>query len=221
MIKVANLKKLTVCLVIFAFWGTADLFAAKPKIPKNKAGALYHSHATGSYTLSEQGSSNSNSASANLIGFGFFYERLFLDRFSTAFKYGYGLERNLEMVVGTNTIQSLEMASYWELEFKAFIKDNMQPGFKPFLGVGYGNYTTNSTLSIIPASGSITEDQTTATIPFTVLSAGFDYTFGFGGFRLESGLTTGKRTDLESSTAYYASYDYTGAIINFSVYSFF
>ena len=127
----------------------------------------------------------------------------------------------MQMIVGTNTVDILETASFWALEFKAFIKDNMRPGLKPFLGVGYGNYTTTSSLSVIPASGSITEDETTATIPFTLLSGGFDYTFGFGGVRLEVGTTTGKRTDLESSSTYYASYDYTGSIFNFSVYSFF
>jgi len=207
--------------MLLVFCNTSELFAAKTKVPKNKIGALYHSHSTGNYTLSQQGSSNTDSASASLIGFGFFYERIFLDRFSSAFKYGYGLERNLELTVGTNTIQALETASYWALDFKAFMRDNMRPGMKPFLGVGYGNYTTTSTLSVIPASGAVTEDETAATIPFTVLSAGFDYTFGFGGFRLEAGMTTGKRTDLESSSTYYASYDYTGAILNFSVYSFF
>ncbi len=203
------------------FWSCTNLFAAAPKIPKNKAGALYHTHATGNFKLEEQSSGSQDVASNRLIGFGIFYERLILDRFSAGFKYGYGLERNMSMTVGTNKVEILETASFWEFEFKAFVRDNLRPGFKPFLGVGWGTYTAASTLSIIPSSGTNTEENTSASIPFTVLSMGFDYVFGFGGCRLEGGMTSGKRTDLKGSSTYYATYDYNGAIVNFSVYSFF
>ena len=87
---IPNLWKIMFFVLLVTFWNTGNLFAAKVKIPKNKAGALYHSHTTGDYTLSEQGTANSGADSASLIGFGFFYERLFLDRFSAGFKYGYG-----------------------------------------------------------------------------------------------------------------------------------
>lgn len=196
-------------------------YAAKLEVPKNKAGATHHTYSTGEFTLSSQSTSDSGAASVNLIGFALFYERLFLDRFSAGFKYGFGLERSQELEVGTSTLKVLETASFWALEFRAYISDNLNPGFKPFMGVSYANYTVKSAISILPASGSITEDETSASIPVTVLSFGADYTFGFGGIRLEIGQATGKRNDLESSTDYYASYIYDGSIIGISVYSFF
>lgn len=217
-----NLAIMGLGVLLIIFTGTGNVFAAKIKVPKTKVGALYHSHATGNYLLWESAnSSNQDKDSDNLVGFGLFAERIFLDRFGAGIKLGYGLERNLSLNVGSNSIQALETASFWSLDFKAFVRDHTRPGLKPFLGVGYGNYTTQSTLSVIPASGSVSEDKTGATIPFTTLSAGMDYTFGMGGFRLEGAISTGKRTDLESSSTYFATYDFTGAIFNFSVYSFF
>lgn len=217
-----NLTVLGLSVLLIVLGGIGDIFAAKIKVPKTKVGALYHSHATGNYLIWEKtNSANQDKAADNLVGFGLFAERIFLDRFGAGVKLGYGLERNLALTVGSNAIQSLETASFWSLDFKAFVRDHTRPGLKPFLGVGYGNYTTQSTLSIIPSSGSVSEDKTKATIPFTVLSAGMDYTFGMGGFRLEGAISTGKRTDLESSSTYFATYDFTGAIFNFSVYSFF
>lgn len=217
-----NLAVLGLGVLLITFAGTGNIYAAKIKVPKTKVGALYHSHATGNYTIWEQTtSSNQDRASDNLVGFGLFAERIFLDRFGAGIKLGYGLERNLSLTVGSNTIQALEAASFWSLDFKAFVRDHTRPGLKPFLGVGYGNYTTQSTLSVISGSGTVAEDKTGATIPFTSLSAGMDYTFGMGGFRLEGAISTGKRTDLDSSSTYFATYDYTGAIFNFSVYSFF
>lgn len=201
---------------------TENAYAAKPKIPKNKAGATHHTHSAGTNQgFTEQGTSNTGTITDNMVGFAVFYERLFLDRFSAGFKYGYGLERNSQITVGTNNLEVLETASFWALEFRAYFEDHLRPGIKPFLGVGYGNYTATSTIKVIPTSGSVTEDETTATIPFTSLSAGADYTFGFGGVRLELGQSTGKRSDLESSSTYYATYDYTASIVGISVYSFF
>jgi hypothetical protein len=204
-----------------AIFLNSQVFAAKPKVPKTKIGATHHTHNTGDFTLSEQGTTNTGSASGNLVGFALFAERLFFDRFSAGLKYGYGLERSMQMLVGTNTLEILENASFWALEFKAFVKDNLRPGIKPFLGVSYGNYSVVSTISILPTTGSVTEDQTGATIPFTTLSAGADYTFGLGGIRAEVGQVTGKRNDLEGSSTYYASYNYDGTVIGISVYSFF
>jgi hypothetical protein len=206
------------CLVMF---GTGILFAATPKVPKTKFGATHHTHTTGDYTLTEQGTGNTGSASGSLVGFALFAERLFLDRFSAGFKYGYGLERSFEMQVGTSSLEVLENATFWALEFRAFAKDNISTGLKPFLGVSYGNYTVTSTITIIPTTGSTSEEQTGATIPYTMLSAGADYTFGFGGIRIEAGQVTGKRNDLESSSVYYAAYNYNGSIVGISVYSFF
>lgn len=217
-----KLKTLCVTAMLCAGLLIADSgFAAKLKVPKNKLGATHHTHNTGAYTLEEQSSTNSGTASGALVGFALFYERLFGDRFGAGLKYGYGLERSLEMEgLGSNDVKILEQASFFSLEFKAYMKDNIRPGLKPFLGVSYGQYTTTSTLSVI-SSGTATEDETTATIPFTVLSAGSDYTFGFGGIRLEFGISTGERDDLESSDTYFANYDYSGSILGISVYSFF
>ncbi len=220
-----GINQLRIRLAVAAFClllaGTGNSFAAKPKIPKTKIGATHHTHNTGDYTLSEQGTSSTGTASGSLVGFALFAERLFFDRFSAGFKYGYGLERSMSMQVGTNTLEILENASFWSLEFRAFVKDNLRPGLKPFLGVSYGNYSVTSTITILPTGGSKTEDQTAATIPFTMLSAGADYTFGFGGVRAEIGQVTGKRNDLESSSTYYGSYNYDGSILGISVYSFF
>lgn len=211
-------------LVVTISWlvlGTRPLFAAAPKVPKTKIGATHHTHATGDYTLTEQSTGSNGSASGNLIGFAFFAERLFLDRFGAGFKYGYGVERSFDMQVGTSSLEVLENATFWSLEFRAYVKDNISTGLKPFLGVSYGNYSVTSTITVIPLTGSTSEEQTTATIPFTMLSAGADYTFGFGGVRLEAGQVTGKRNDLESSSVYYAAYNYNGSVVGISVYAFF
>ncbi len=212
---------LSVLLFCFIAFGNSSVEAAAPKIPKSKIGATHHTHSTGDFKLEEQGSTNAGSASESLVGFAFFYERLFLDRFSAGFKYGYGLERSMEMKVGTSDLEILESATFWSLEFRAFVRDNIRPGLKPYLGVSYGNYTVKSVITIIPETGATTEEETSATIPFTMLAFGADYTFGFGGIRLEFGQTTGKRNDLEGSATYYASYDYDGSVVGISVYSFF
>jgi hypothetical protein len=201
--------------------GSLSVEAAKPKIPKSKIGATHHTHSTGDFELDETASSASGSASAPMVGFALFYERLFLDRFSAGFKYGYGLERSMEASVGTNDLEILETASFWSLEFRAFVKDNIRPGLKPFLGVTYGNYSVKSVITIIPSTGTTTEEETAATIPFTMLSFGADYTFGFGGVRLEVGQSTGKRNDLEGSSTYRTTYNYDGSVVGISVYSFF
>ncbi len=206
------------CLMLLI---SSQVFAAKPKIPKTKIGATHHTLSPGSFTLSEQGTTSTGTSTGNLVGFALFAERLFFDRFSAGLKYGYGLERSMQMQVGTNTLEILENASFWALEFRAFVKDNLRPGIKPFLGVSYGNYSVVSTINILPTTGSKSEDQTGTTIPFTQLSAGVDYTFGFGGVRAEVGQVTGKRNDLESSSTYYASYNYDGSVVGISVYSFF
>ena len=214
------------CLVMlvscFLILGSISATAqTRVKVPKSKIGATHHTHSTGDFELDEKATTLEGSSSAPLVGFALFYERLFLDKFSAAFKYGYGLERSMETTIGTNELEILETASFWALEFRAFVKDNIRPGLKPFLGVAYGNYSVNTTITIIPTAGSETEEETSATIPYTMLSVGADYTFGFGGIRLEAGQTTGKRNDLEGSDTYRVTYNYDGSVVGISVYSFF
>ena len=202
-------------------FGALPAKAQKLKIPTTKIGATYHTHNTGNYTLTDQTTGESGDASGSLIGIAWFVEHLFMDRFSAGFKYGYGLERSMDIEVGTTQLEILESASFWALEFRAFVEDNLRPGLKPFLGVSYGNYSVTSTITIVPATGTTSEETTTATIPYTMLSGGADYTFGFGGVRLEIGQATGQRNDLEGSDTYYASYNYDGSIVAISVFVFF
>ena len=222
--RAGRLHKLWLVLLMSCLLGLVSTSATaqrKIKVPKSKIGATHHTHSTGDFELDEKASTSDGSISSPLVGFALFYERLFLDKFSAGFKYGYGLERSMETTVGTNDLEILETASFWSLEFRAFVKDNIRPGLKPFLGVAYGNYSVNSTITIIPSAGAETEEETSATIPFTMLSFGADYTFGFGGIRLEVGQTTGKRNDLDGSDTYRVTYNYDGSIVGISVYSFF
>ncbi|MBU3914582.1 hypothetical protein KKA14_03525 [bacterium] len=213
-------KKVVLFCGVCLFWlNTA--YAAEAKIPKNKAGAIYYSQSGSEYTLVNKLTAGSGSDSDSLIGTVFFYERMFLDRFSMGFKYSSFLERNLSFEEGTNTLDVLETASFWSLDFKAFFRDNMRPGLKPFLGVSYGNYSLSSAITISPAAGSSSEETTTATIPVTILSTGFDYVFGFAGVRIEVGQSTGSRNDPDGSSTYRAAYQYGGLISSVSVYSFF
>ncbi len=212
-----------ILIFLCLFWLDMNTATAiKIKEPKSKAGATYHSHAAGSYTLVNTTSSAEGSGSGNLVGTVFFYDRLFLDRFSAGLRFSSFLERSMDVTIGTSTVNILETASFWSMDFKAFFKDHMRPGFKPFLGVSYGNYTVKSTLTTTTTgSATTTEDNTAATIPVTVLSGGFDYIFGFGGVRLEAGQVTGSRNDLDSSSTYRASYQYGGSTLGISVYAFF
>ncbi len=218
------LYKLCFVLLMSVFLGLVSISAkaqTRIKVPKSKIGATPHTHSTGNFELDAKASTDEGSVSGSLVGFALFYERLFLDKFSAAFKYGYGLERSMETTIGTDDLEILETASFWSLEFRAFVRDNIRPGLKPFLGVAYGNYSVNSTITIIPTAGTESEEDTSATIPFTMLSLGADYTFGFGGIRLEAGQTTGRRNDLDSSDTYRVTYNYDGSVVGISVYSFF
>ena len=218
-----TLIKIGLLLLVFSLWSVQPLVAQqKAKELKNKVGATYYNHSGGTYTLKEKATVNQDSASASMVGTTFFYERIFLSRFSMGVAYSSFLEKSLDMRVGTSSINVIEKTNYTAFDFKAFFREHTRPGWKPFLGVGFGTYTVASTLAVT-ADGvtTATADATSATIPVTLLNWGFDYTMDATGIRMEMNQVTGTRRDLESSTDYNANYIADGTSVGIAVYSHF
>ncbi|MDX2469963.1 MAG: hypothetical protein QNL04_05230 [SAR324 cluster bacterium] len=215
--------KLGLLLLAFSLWGFAPLAAQeKIKEKKNKMGATYYNHSGGTYTLKEKSSGYNDSASDSMVGTTFFYERIFLSRFSIGVAYSSFLEKSLDMYVGTNTINVIEQTSYTAVDFKAFFREHARPGWKPFLGVGFGTHTVASAMTITADSATTTStDATAASIPVTMLNWGFDYTMDATGIRMEMNQVTGTRRDLESSDTYSANYIVDGTSVGIAVYSHF
>lgn len=204
----------------------SDLAAARKREPLNKAGAVYYTHSGSEYTLRSNATRTDQTVSDPFIGVVFFYDRIFLSRFSAGFKFSSFLERNMSLNIDGNTLDVLETVTLMMLDFKAYFKDHSSGGFKPYIGVGYGQYQVKSKISETPAGSSTTEEgkQTTkATIPVTAINFGFDYFTDFGGIRMEGGVITGSRNDLSNSEsdAYKAKYQASGVIASIGVYSFF
>lgn len=217
-----TLMKVGLLLLVFSLWSIPQLAAQeKAKELKNKMGATYLNHSGGTYTLGEKTSGNQDSASDSMVGTTFFYERIFYSRFSMGFAYSPLLEKSLDMKVGTNIINVIEKTTYSVFDFKAFFREHTRPGFKPFLGVGFGTYSVASAMLITDSANVTTEDATTASIPVTMLNLGFDYTMTNTGIRMEMNQVTGTRRDLESSDTYNANYRVDGTSVGIAVYSHF
>ena len=205
---------------------TTDVFAARKREPKNKAGAVYYTHSGSELTLRSNSTGAEDSSSDPFIGAVFFYDRIFLSRFSAGIKFSSFLERNMEFNIDGSKVDVLEKVTMIMLDFKAYFKDHSANGLKPYIGVGYGQYQVDSKISVT-ASGSATteEDKQTvkATIPVTAINVGFDYFTDFGGIRAEGGVITGSRNDLSNSDSdgYKAKYQASGFVASIGVYSFF
>jgi len=213
------MKRTCLIFLILILGATGPAWAQKKKKePKNKFGAIHYTHTGAQYTLSS--ATSTSTASDDLVGAGFFYERLFLSRFSAGFKWSSFLERSTTHSLDSNTVTVLEKTSMTTFDFKAFFKDHMQNGMKPFLGVSFGTYAPKSTITTIATAGN-TEGSTAASVPITGLSFGFDYILDFGGVRVEGFSITGKRRDLTGHDTYIANYRYDGSALSVGVYSFF
>jgi hypothetical protein len=209
-----NMKKIFILLWCIAF-PISFAFAAKAG-PGNKFGANYNVINSASYTLtSKTNASQSDTGSESVVGAVLLYENVLSSKFAWGLKYGYQLTRNMEMTVGTTDLNVEEITSYWLLDVKAYQKDHVSGGLKPFLSVGFGNMTVTSTIT----QGSTTDTtETTAIIPITTLSGGIDYFMDAGGFRLEVGLMTGEKADQESHDDYKANYKLAGSYGNIGVF---
>ena len=200
---------------------TSAVAQRKPKEPSNKAGAIHYTQSGSTYTLKDNSTSLSVSASDTIVGAAFFYERLFKSKFSAGLQYSSFLERSIEFSIGTNELNVVEATALTIIDFKAFFKDHSRPGFKPYIGVGFGQYTMASTISTTDSTGSTSDSTTEAVVPVTILNLGADYFRDFGGFRLNVGVVSGKRNDLTSNDTYQATYQATGVVFGISVYSLF
>ena len=124
------------------------------------------------------------------------------------------------MLVDSEVVDILETTSFAAFDFKAYFKDHTSPGIKPYLGVGFGNYTATTTVTQVSTTTN-TEGTTTATVPVTMLNVGFDFVSEFGGMRFDVGMISGTRRDRESHDSFDAKYDYTGQAVSIGVFSFF
>lgn len=195
------------------------IYAAKDG-PGNKFGANYNVITAASYTLtSKTDSRQSDTGSENVIGAVLLYENVLSSKFAWGLKYGYQLTRNMDLTVGSNDLSVEETTSYWLIDVKAYQKDHISGGLKPFLGVGFGNMTVTSTITENSSSSTETETtDTSAIIPITTISGGIDYFMDAGGFRLEAGFITGEKSDLESHDDYKANYKLAGSYGNIGVF---
>ena len=212
------MKRTLLTLLLLGLLTLPALAQQNKKEPNTKIGAFHYTHSGAQYPLSD--STSSSTASDDLIGAGFFYERVFLSRFSAGLKYSSLLDRSLVQTVGGQTVTTVEQTALASFDFKAFFKDHSSNGFKGFLGVGFGSYTPKSTVTTIAASGN-TEGNTGAAVPISSLSVGFDYLLDFGGVRVEAYSITGSRRDLTGHPSYTANYRYDGSAFEVGVFSFF
>ena len=212
------MKRTLLTLLFLGLLTLPALAQQNKKEPNTKFGAFHYTHTGAQYTLSS--TTASSTATDDLIGAGFFYDRVFLSRFSAGFKYSSLLDRSLVQNLGGTTVTTVEQTSLASFDFKAFFKDHSSNGFKGFLGVGFGTYTPKSKVTTI-ATGGNTEGNTGATVPFSSLSVGFDYLLDFGGVRVEAFSITGSRRDLTGHPSYTANYRYDGTALEVGVFSFF
>ncbi len=202
-------------------------FAVPKGGPKNKFGANYNVISGTKYSLTSKTTSDSSysgssggsaSGSENIVGAVIIYENVLSSKFAWGLKFGAQLSRNMELELGTTTLNVEETTSYWLLDVKAYHKDHMSGGLKPFLAVGFGNMSITSTITDSSSSETDETSETSASVPITTLSGGVDYFMNAGGFRLEGGLITGEKSDLESNDSYSANYQMTGGYVNIGVF---
>ncbi len=212
-----NLMRLLLILLCVSFVCTSSAFAQwRKKVPKNKLGAIYATVVGTTYELTNRtpdnvNSGKSESGSSQIVGAVFFYERIFLGRFSAGIEATSFLERQMELKVGTEVVDVVEKSKMIALDFKAFYRDHAIRGVKPYLKVGFGTLKMESDLKMAAAG---TSTSTSADIPITLLALGFDYILEAGGFRFEVGSVTGERKDLgdEKFTAEYQAHGTTASI---------
>lgn len=208
---------LTLLAALLLFGASAQ--AAAKREPKNKFGIVYYTLGGPSYELRDTGNTSIDTVSAPLIGAAFTYDRLFYGRFSAGLKFSVQpMERVMDMNLGGTAINAVEKSTLMTFDFKAFFQPHDRPGFKPYLGVGFGQIAASTETATIAATS--TTGATSATVPISVLSLGLDHITDFGGVRVEGSLVTGTRRDLES-TDYLAKYNFDGIGISIGVFSFF
>ncbi|OGG96440.1 MAG: hypothetical protein A2508_00770 [Candidatus Lambdaproteobacteria bacterium RIFOXYD12_FULL_49_8] len=212
------MKKILFFGLLLLLMASPAMAQRKQKEPGNKLGVAYFALSGTEYTL--QSSTSITTGSEPMVGPAFFYERVFLSRFSAGVKYASGLDRSLDMWIDGNTVSIVEKTVLTSFDFKAYFKDHSSSGLKPYLGVGFGNLVSSSVVTTIAASGN-TEGNTSATVPTTTLNLGADYLLEFGAVRFDFGTTTGRRRDLDGHTTYKALYKMDGASFSVGVYSFF
>ncbi len=211
-------KLITIILTLLVI-NVGTVFAASLEGIKNKMGGVNYRHSNANYTLTNTSTTASGSDETQIIGTAIFYERMLTGRFSLGFTFSNLLERTSKVSVGAVTYSSLETISMYSIDFKSYFKIHKREGWKPYMGVSFGSYTTASVLT--DTSGIISEKETGAVIPTTSLSFGYDYVLEFGGLRFDYTLMSGKRSD-DSYTGHNATYDYTNSsVFGIGVYSFF
>ena len=211
------MKKIILFLIIFSMFSSSILFAQarRTRQPKNKFGAVYYGISGADFTFTNKTTGESGTASDSIIGAVLFYERIFDSKFAVGINGTSFLERNMSIEVGSKTLEIVEQSTLVLLHFKAYHKDHSAGGIKPYLGVGLGSLSVSS---LITSTTDTTGSTTSATIPVTVISAGLDYFWESGGFRLEVGYLTGERSDLEGHDTYSAKYQATGSTGSIGVY---
>ena len=214
-------KYLFVALAILLLASPA-MAQRKVKEPKNKLGVAQYRHTGAIYELQSVSTGAITTGTGVMVGPAFFYERVFKSRFSAGLKYSTGLDRSLSLSLDGSAISVVETTTLTSFDFKAYFKDHSAPGFKPYLGVGWGTLASTSAVTTTAAgSSSSSEGSTTATVPITSLNFGFDYVMEFGAVRFDLGNATGSRRDLTSHSAYKANYTMDGSSVAIGVYSFF
>jgi len=211
------MKKTVLFLILIAMVSSSILFAQarRTRESKNKFGSVYHVISGSDFTLTNTTTGETGTASDSIVGAVFFYERIFDSKFSMGLNGTSFLERNMTIAVGSETLEVVEQSTLILLHFKAYHKDHSAGGIKPYLGVGVGSLSVSSTIT---SATDTTGSTTSATIPITVISAGLDYFWESGGFRVEVGYLTGERSDLEGHDTYAAKYQATGSTGSIGVY---
>ena len=212
------MKKYILLALVLILAASPAMAQRKKKEPKNKLGVAYYTLSGAEYTL--QSTTDISTATGNMIGPAFFYERVFLSRFSAGLKYATGLDRSMDLNLDGNTVSVVETTALASFDFKAYFKNHESPGMKPYLGVGFGTLTSSSEVTTITSTSNDT-GNTSATVPITTLNFGFDYMMEFGAVRVDLGTTSGRRRDLEGHSDYKALYQMDGTSVAIGVYSFF
>ena len=214
---------LTLLTISLLLTSTTHAQQRRKREPKNKIGALYSTLMGTKYELTNKTSGNVNSGkfddeSDPIVGAVFFYERIFSSIFAVGFRATTFLERQMELTVGTETVNVVEKSTMMAFDFKTYYKEHSARGIKPYFGVGLGTLNVTSDLSV---ASSAATSSTSATIPITFLTVGTDYKLESAGFRLEIGSTKGERNDLEDNDMFNAKYEVTGLMVNAGVYLLF
>ncbi len=215
------MKKGLLLLLILSF--AFPLYAQQNREEgKNKMGASYYAHSGALYVLSNKTTGYEVTGVGPLIGAAFFYERIFLSRFSMGLTYTSLMERSMDVKDGVTDINVVEKVALGSVDFRAYFKSHKRNGWKPYLGVSFGTMSASDTLTLTTAGSTTTTEETTkAVVPVTLLRGGFDLIMDYGGIRLDFGQVTGVRRDLVGSNSYRANYKMTGSSMSIAVFSHF